>query len=250
MVGPALTTASYDTLVPIYLGTYVAMMGVHVVVFMIMAFIQFAPVHEEKADADPTPARPLWEIVQQTRFLAAVIAGMTAYGTMSFVMAASPLAIVGCGLPNEEVQWVIFLHVMGMFVPSFFTGHLITKYGVLKVMAWGAAILLAGALIAYLGIDRWNFRLALAANGVGWNFMFIGATVVVSNCYRASERGKTQALNDFLVFGTTSSSSFLAGFVQERMGWASLNQSAIVLILIAAVAVAWLALQQKRTARI
>jgi MFS family permease len=122
---------------------------------------------------------------------------------------------------------VIFLHVMGMFVPSFFTGNLITRFGVLNVMFWGAGILLAGVVVALLGLSTWNFRIALTLNGLGWNFLFVGATSLVTTCYRPSERAKAQALNDFLVFGTTATASFLAGFLQERLGWFPLNQSAM-----------------------
>ena len=99
---------------------------------------------------------------------------------------------------------------------------------------------------ALLGLSEWNFRIALTLNGLGWNFLFVGATTLLTTCYRASERAKAQALNDFLVFGTTATASFLAGFLQERLGWFPLNRAAIVLILIAALAVLWLWLQQRR----
>jgi len=152
-------------------------------------------------------------------------------------------------LPHTEAHWVIFMHVMGMFVPSFFTGNLITRFGVLNVMFCGAAVLLAGVTVALMGIDPWNFRIALSLNGLGWNFLFVGATTLVTTCYRPSERGKAQALNDFLVFGTTATASFLAGFLQERMGWFPLNRASIGLILVAVLAVVWLRLQQRQEAR-
>jgi MFS family permease len=155
-------------------------------------------------------------------------------------MSASPLAIVACGLTHTEAHWVIFLHVMGMFVPAFFTGNLITRYGTTPVMGWGVGILALGVAIGLAGIDPWNFRLALTLNGLGWNFMFVGATTLVTTCYRPNERGKTQAMNDFLIFGTTAMSSFLAGFLQERLGWNTLNWFAFVLLAFGAAAVAWL----------
>ena len=192
------------------------------------------------------PPRPLWEIARQPRYAGAVIAAMIAFGTMSFLMSASPLAIVGCGLPHTEAHWVIFVHVMGMFVPSFFTGNLINRFGVLNVMFWGAGILLAGVTAALLGMGVWNFRIALTLNGLGWNFLFVGATTLVTTCYRPSERGKAQALNDFLVFGTTATASFLAGYLQERMGWFPLNRASIGLILVAVLAVLWLRMQQRQ----
>jgi len=153
--------------------------------------------------------------------------------------------MVGCGLPETEVPMVIFLHVMGMFVPSFFTGNLINRFGVENVMAAGAAILLVSVLVALDGITVWNFRVALALNGVGWNFLFIGATLLVTSCYRPSERGKAQALNDFLIFSVSAASSFLAGFLQERLGWINLNWGSIGLIAVAFGAVLWLRLQRR-----
>ncbi len=253
IIGPAVSQWSYDKLVPLYLGTYASMVVVHITVLTVMSFIKFPPmqapvVGATGAEALRVPPRPLWEIAAQPRFAAAVIAAMVAYGTMSFLMSASPLAIVGCGLPHTEAHWVIFLHVMGMFVPSFYTGSLINRFGVLTVMATGAATLLLGVVIALHGTDPWNFRFSLALNGVGWNFLYIGATSLVTTCYRPSERAKAQALNDFLIFGTTATSSFLAGFLQDRLGWFPLNWSSIMLIMIAMMAVFWLWLQQRRPA--
>ncbi|PPQ28560.1 hypothetical protein CCS01_23965 [Rhodopila globiformis] len=252
IIGPSVVQWSYDKLMPIYLGTYLAMIGVHAVVFTIMSFIRFPSMRELAASAGfaaDMPPRSLREIASQPRYAAAVIAAMVAFGTMSFLMGALPLAIVGCGLPHTEAHWVIFLHVMGMFVPSFFTGSLIGRFGVLAVMAWGAGILLTGVSVALLGTEAWNFRIALTLNGVGWNFLFIGATSLVTTCYRPSERGKAQALNDFLVFGTTATASFLAGFLQERLGWLPLNQASIMLIMVAVMAVTWLWVQQRQVVR-
>jgi MFS family permease len=135
---------------------------------------------------------------------------------------------------------------MGMFVPSFFTGNLISRFGVLQIMFLGAGILLGGVAVALMGTDAWNFRIALTLNGLGWNFLFIGATTLVTTCYRPSERAKAQALNDFLVFGTTATASFLAGFLQDRLGWFPLNRASIPLILVAVCAVVWLKLQHRR----
>ena len=186
------------------------------------------------------PPRPLRVIAAQPRFIIAVVCGMAAFGTMSFLMGASPLAIVNCGLPHTEAHWVVFLHVMGMFVPSFFTGNLINRFGLLPVMLAGIVAFVLGVTAALSGLDAWNFRIALMLNGVGWNFLFVGATTMVTSCYRANERGKVQALNDFLVFGTTATASFLAGFLQERLGWTPLNWFSMALISVALLALGWL----------
>ena len=145
IIGPAMTRWSFDQLMPIYLATYGAMVGIHIVVFTIMSFIRFPPMQElapiplmTGTEMPPQPPRPLLQIAAQPRYAAAVITAMVAFGTMSFLMSASPLAIVGCGLPHTEAHWVIFLHVMGMFIPSFFTGNLITRFGVLTAVVGGA----------------------------------------------------------------------------------------------------------------
>ncbi len=180
--------------------------------------------------------------------MAAVIAAMVAFGVMSFLMSASPLAIVACGLPHAEAHWVIFLHVMGMFVPAFFTGNLIVRFGTTPVMLAGIALFGLGVVAGLGGLDAWNFRIALMLNGVGWNFLFVGATTLVTTCYRPNERGKAQAMNDFLVFGTTATASFLAGFLQERLGWFTLNWFSVLLLVVALGAVGWLWVQERRPA--
>src|SRR6185295_16935962 len=140
---------------PLYVGTYAAMVGLHIIVFTVLSFIKFpapAPAPAKNEVSHELPARPLLEIAMQPRFFVSVVTAMVAFGTMSFLMSASPLAIVGCGLPHTEAHWVIFLHVMGMFVPSFFTGNLIQRFGVSNVMLWGIVGLLAGIITGLLGM--------------------------------------------------------------------------------------------------
>jgi MFS family permease len=255
VLGPGLVRVTHDIWVPIYLATFATMVGIHLVVFIVMSFIRFpstaemtaafAPGAAAGATGDLPPPRPLAEIAAQPRFIAAVLSGMVAYGTMSFLMSASPLAIVACGMPHTEAHWVIFLHVMGMFVPAFFTGNLITRYGTFPVMLWGLGLLTLGIVTGLAGLSEWHFRIALTLNGVGWNFMFVGATTLVTTCYRPNERGKVQALNDFLVFGTTATASFLAGFAQERLGWAPLNWFSLILMAVGLAAVLWLRAQRR-----
>lgn len=248
VIGPSLTRVTHDLAMPLYLATYAAILCLHIIVFTIMSFITFPSVATTASATGPAeivpPPRPLSEIASQPRFIASAMAGMLAFGTMSFIMSASPLAIVGCGFPHAEAHWVIFLHVLGMFVPSFFTGNLINRFGATTVMACGVALTLTGVIVALSGMTEWNFRIALAVNGVGWNFLFVGATTLVTTCYRPNERGKTQALNDLLVFSTTATSSFMAGFLQDRWGWQPLNWFSVLLMLAAAGAVMWLRAQR------
>ncbi len=255
IIGPSLARWTHDKMAPLYLATYLGMIGLHVTVFTIMAFIRFPsmqdapkPVPAGGVAEKVEPPRPLWQIATQPRFVIAVVAAMMSFGIMSFLMGASPLAIVGCGLPHTEAHWVIFLHVMGMFIPSFFTGNLITRFGTLQVMSWGCIVLLVGIIAGLIGITEWHFRIAMTLNGVGWNFLFVGATTLVTTCYRPNERAKAQALNDFLVFGTTAVSSFLAGYLQENFGWVPLNWFSVTLVAVAAAALVGLWTQQRRPA--
>jgi predicted MFS family arabinose efflux permease len=247
VIGPSLVRVTHDLTMPLYLATYAAILVLHIIVFTIMSFITF-PAIAASPSASPAeivaPPRPLLEIASQPRFIASAMAGMLAFGTMSFIMSASPLAIVGCGFPHSAAHWVIFMHVLGMFVPSFFTGNLINRFGVTTIMACGIVLMLAGVAAALHGTTEWNFRIALTVNGIGWNFLFVGATTLVTTCYRPNERGKAQALNDLLVFSTTATSSFMAGFLQDRWGWQPLNWFSMVLIGAAAVAVIWLRYQR------
>ena len=243
VIGPGLARWTWDLWLPLYTATYAGMVILHIIVFIVMGFIRFPP--PVKADPITGPQRPLWEIATQPNYLVAVTAAMISFGTMSFLMSASPLAIVACGLPHTEAHWVIFIHVMGMFVPSFFTGNLIQRFGVLNIMLVGAVVLYGGIAADLTGLDAWNFRIGLMLNGVGWNFMFVGATTLVTTTYRPAERGKAQALNDFLVFGTTATCSFLAGILQHNLGWVPLNWLSIVLVAIAVVAIGWLRLRPR-----
>jgi len=248
LIGPALVNMTYDLLVPVYLATYAAMFAVHLAVFLLMGTIGFPPVQTAAQVAAEGPSRSLWEIARQPQYIVAVLSAMVAFGTMSFLMSASPLAIVGCGLPQGEAHLVIFMHVLGMFVPALFTGNLIMRYGTLPVMMTGAALLILGIIPALMGEGAWNFRIALTLNGIGWNFMFVGATTLVTTTYHASERGKAQALNDFLIFGTTAVSSFMAAFLLERMGWAALNWLGMAMIVSVVVAVALMRVGRKPAA--
>lgn len=230
IIGPAMARFTPDLWLPTFQASFACVIVLHVIVFVIHGFIDYPEVKAVDAEG---PQRPLMEIITQPAYMVAASGGMIAFGVMSFVMAASPLAIVQCGLSRTEAPITIFVHVMGMFVPSFFTGHLINRFGIFNVMIAGSVLLVGGVAVALLGITEWHFRGALGLNGVGWNFMFVGATTLLTTTYRPAERGKAQAFNDFAVFGTTTLASIMASVVLELKGWAVLNYIALVLVLVA-----------------
>ncbi len=230
ILGPMLARYTPELWLPTFQASFCAVIVVHVVVFCVLGFIEFPSIKTEEVSG---PQRPLLEIVLQPTYLVAASGAMIAFGVMSFVMAASPLAIVACGLDKAEAPYTILAHVMGMFVPAFFTGHLISRFGVFNIMIWGIVLLVGGVAVALMGETVWHFRIALGLNGVGWNFMFVGATTLLTTTYRPSERGKAQAFNDFMVFATTAAASLMASMVLELQGWAVLNYIAFVLVCVA-----------------
>jgi MFS family permease len=230
IIGPSLARFTPDLWLPTFQASFCAVIVVHAIVFVVLGFIEFPTV---KSEDSAGPQRPLIEIVTQPAYMVAAAGAIIAFGVMSFVMAASPLAIVMCGLDKTEAPVTIFVHVMGMFVPAFFTGHLIARHGVFNMMMAGIALLVAGVIVALMGVTEWHFRIALCLNGVGWNFLFVGATTLLTTTYRPAERGKAQAFNDFMVFGTTTVASLMASVVLELEGWAVLNYLALALVLVA-----------------
>ena len=201
IVGPALARLTPELWLPTFQASFCAVIVLHAIVFCLHGFIDYPPV---KAEDTHGAQRPLLEIVTQPTYMVAATGGMIAFGVMSFVMAASPLAIVACGLAKEEAPYTIFVHVMGMFVPAFFTGHLINRFGVFNIMIWGSAILVGGVAVALLGETVWHFRIALGLNGLGWNFMFVGGTSLLAETHTPAERAKVQGLNDFIVLTTVA----------------------------------------------
>ena len=177
-------------------------------------------------------ARPLMEIVKTPKFIVAAAAGVVSYGLMAFLMTAAPMAMVGCGHTIGEAALGIQWHVLSMFAPSFFTGKLINRYGNRAITTLGLLMIGASGVMALLGLDLFHFWGALILLGVGWNFGFIGATSLITECYRPAERAKVQALNDFLVFGTVAVASFGSGQLLHTVGWNGINTGMLPLVAI------------------
>lgn len=210
----------------------------------VILLLRAPPVVETKAGG----GRPLGEIMRQPKFIASVTAALVAYGLMSFVMTAAPLAMVGCGHSVGDAALGIQWHVLAMFGPSFFTGRLIARFGKGKVTAFGLLLTALAAIVGLSGLSVAHFWIVLILLGIGWNFGFIGATALVTDCYRPEERVKVQAANDFLVFGSVAIASFSAGGLLSAGGWASVNWLVFPPVAVALALVAWQGLQKRAAA--
>lgn len=244
IVGPELSKWSYDLFLPVlYAGCFIVVACVQALSFAFLYFVQIPPARHAP---DSPNIRPLSEIVRQPTFIVAAVGAMIGYGVMSFVMTATPLAIVGCGYEFRDAAFVIQWHVLAMYAPSFFTGSLIQRFGVRQVMLTGALILVGAAAVNISGLEIERFWLGLVMLGVGWNFMFVGGTSLLAECHSPEERAKVQGLNDFLVFGTVTVSSFASGALLNAFGWNAVNYGVLPLLAIAGSVIA-LALWRQRT---
>jgi MFS family permease len=167
---------------------------------------------------------------------------------MNLLMAATPIAMARCGLPFSDAALVLEWHVLGMFVPGFFSGHLIKRFGALPVMAAGVLLNLVCIAVALSGVELMQFLVALFTLGVGWNFLYVGGSTLLTRAYRPEEKIKTQGAMDFCVFTTMALTSFASGAMVTTSGWEWLNLSSLPVVLLIATALLWLAAVQRRAA--
>lgn len=240
-VGPNLASATRTALPVAFAGSYLALIGVALLSLLALSFIRFPP-HVAPAAGAPA-GRPLAEIARQPAFIVAVAAGALGYGVMNLLMAATPLAMQQCQHPFDSAALVLEWHVLGMFVPSFFTGHLIKRFGTLPVMAAGALLNFACVAVALSGVDLMQFLVALFLLGVGWNFLFTGGTTLLTSTYRPEEKTRAQGAMDFCVFATMALTSFASGALVTTSGWTWLNLGSLVPIALVTLALLWLARQ-------
>lgn len=212
-----------------FTGAYLAQAALAVLALAMISQLRLPRVAAVHGD----DARPLRAIVAQPALRASIIGAAIGYAVMIMVMTATPLAMIGCGLPGTSVTPVIQWHVAGMFVPSFFTGSLIRRFGAPRVMQSGFVLLMGHVAIALSGVEFLHFLSALALLGVGWNFAFIGGTALLTQAYRPSEQTRVQAVNEFVVFGLVAVASLSAGWAYDRYGWVALNLAAVPLLVVA-----------------
>ena len=242
--GPELVKLTAESLAVTFLGTYLAIIALNVVGAFLFLLLDIPRPRPRPAGAPQGRSR--WELIRTPRIAVAVIVATVSYALMNLVMTSSPLAVVGCGYQTADAANVVTAHVLAMFVPAFFTGHLIARFGVERIMATGLVILAGAGLVAMSGIDLEHFFAALILLGIGWNFGFIGATTLLTAAHEPSERGRMQGLNDFLVFGGVTIASFSSGGLMNcsggsvQAGWTAVNMAMLPFLVLAGGALIWL----------
>lgn len=242
--GPQIAIWSKDLLAPLtFAGAFAAAMGLSVIAMLVLSQVNIPKPVAAHYDRKP---RPTAQIVLTPHFIVAVICAMTSYAIMNLVMTATPLAMIACGFTVTDAAFVIQWHVVAMYAPGFITGYLIARFGVRRIVAFGLVLLAACGIVALTGVDLNRFWLALVLLGVGWNFAFVGATAMVTECYRPEEKAHVQGLNDFLVFGSVALASLTSGILFQTMGWDSVNLAIFPFVLIALGLIVWLSLWERR----
>jgi len=274
IIGPQLASATSLSLTGIpFVGTYVAVACLNIIGSVLFFFLDIPKPPLPAVDAPKGRSR--MELLRTPRIAVAVICGMVSYALMNLVMTSTPLAVVGCGIAGDTsvppffadmfsgtetsamfkviAGFVVTGHVLAMFAPSFFTGHLINRFGVEKIIATGLAILGLAGVVALQGIQLENFFIALVLLGIGWNFGFIGATAMLAGSHAPEERGRMQGLNDLLVFGGVTVASLASGGLMNcsggsaGAGWAAVNYAMVPFLILAGGSLVWLMLHNRRT---
>lgn len=249
IIGPQLVKVTAQSMVVPFLGTYLVVIGINLVGALLFLFIDIPRPPVPHADAPKGRSR--LELLKTPRIAVAIICALVSYALMNLVMTSTPLAVVGCGFETDNAADVVTAHVLAMFVPSFFTGHLIARFGVERIVALGLLILAAAGGVGLAGVALENFFVALILLGLGWNFGFIGATTMLAGAHAPEERGRVQGMNDLLVFGGVTLASLASGGLMNcsggspQEGWAAVNLAMIPFLALAGGALIWLAMRPR-----
>ncbi len=252
VVGPELVKLTSTAMAVPFLATYLTVIGLNLIGVFLFALLNIPT--PKPAAAGTVAGRTRMELIRTPRIAVAVIVATVSYALMNLVMTSSPLAVVGCGFHVSDASNVVTAHVLAMFIPSFFTGSLITRFGVERIMAIGLAILACAGVVAMAGVQIENFFAALMLLGLGWNFGFIGATTMLTASHTPEERGRMQGMNDFLVFGGVTLASFSSGGLMNcsggtvQAGWAAVNLAMLPFLILAGGALLWLRMRPKAAA--
>ena len=245
LIGPESSKYTKDLVVDaVFTGSYLSLSIFCALSIGVLSFIRIPPLTTAEQQV---AGRPLRVIARQPAFIVAVLSSIIGYGAMNLLMTASPLAMAACEHPFSAAALVIQWHVIGMFAPSFFTGALIKRHGVINVMLAGVGLSLACVVVALSGLAVSNFWIALVLLGIGWNFMFIGGTTLLTECHTPVERAKVQGVNDLAIFITLAASSLSSGLLFTLQGWDLMNKFAIPFLLFAGAAMLWLTAHRRRS---
>jgi len=242
ILGPTTSRFTVDLLQPRFTGAYLALVGFALVTMVLLRLMRI-PTPDAKTRT--AAGRPLREIAAQPRFIVAVMAGAISYGVMNFLMTSTPIAMGFCGHPYGDAAFVISSHVIAMFAPSFVTGRLIKRFGVLQVMFVGALLNFSAIGVALSGIAVTQFWWSLVLLGVGWNFLYLGGTTLLTETYRPEEMAKAQGANDQVIFIMLAVSSFTSGLTVTAAGWERVNLFALPMVAVVAIAILWYGMTER-----
>ncbi len=246
VIGPELAKYTRTSAVDYtYLGSYVSLGIVCLLAMLILTRLDIPKLTEQELKES---GRPLGQIMRQPVFIVAAMSAMLSYGIMNLMMTSTPLAMHAHEHHFNDAAFVLQWHMIGMYAPSFFTGSLIHRFGVLNIIVAGIVLMFACVLSALSGTMIINFWLAMFLLGVGWNFMYVGGSALLTECHSPAERAKTQAANDFMVFATMAISSMSSGLLLNKSGWSAVNYGTIPFLLLATAATFWLMWQRRAAA--
>ena len=248
IVGPQLVKLTSDAYAVPFMGVYLSVVAINLIGSLLFLFLKI-PL-PEKLSATNHSGRSRLKLLQSPKILVSIICAMVSYALMNLIMTSTPLAVVGCGYSQSNAADVVMMHVLGMFIPSFFTGHLITRYGAPRIVSIGLIILGGAGISNIAGVELINFYIGLILLGIGWNFGFIGATTMLALAHEPNERGAVQGMNDFFVFGFVTIASLASGSLMNCSGgtslegWTSVNIAMLPFLLLAGGSLVWISRQK------
>ncbi|GAB4273007.1 MAG: MFS transporter [Pararhodobacter sp.] len=250
IIGPQLVKVTSDMMLVPFLGTYIGVILINLLGMTLFALLDIPRPERVQRDA-PREGRSRSEMLRDPVIAVAIICATVSYALMNLVMTSTPLAVVGCGFDTGNAADIVTAHVLAMYAPSFFTGHLIARFGVEKIVALGLLILAGAGAVALAGVELEHFFIALVLLGIGWNFGFIGGTTMLARAHSAAERGRIQGINDMIVFGGVTMASLSSGTLMNcsgsdvQTGWQLVNLSMLPFLVLAGGALIWLAMRPR-----
>ncbi|MBI2314207.1 MAG: MFS transporter [Betaproteobacteria bacterium] len=246
ILGPEASKLTKDLLAVPFMASYASLMAFGALSLGLVQLVHFPRLSDDERKPG---GRAVQSIMAQPVFVVAALGAMAGYGVMNLLMTATPIAMNHHHHPYSDAAFVIEWHVIGMFAPAFFTGALVRRFGVLPVMLAGTGLMAACVAIAVSGTALYNFWSALVLLGVGWNFLYVGGTTLLTECYTPAEKAKTQGVNDFLIFLTMATSSLSSGVLVTSEGWRAMNFWALPFLALTAAATVWLILRRRAAAQ-